>query len=165
MPPASTAEVLRRRVPGSEEVKRKRLKPPNTMQIAVLAFMVTSPGRTLVKAGRPKVQPTRAHRPRKLAAKPRPRARCRQRASRWRDAKVVSVGIGAMDCFAGEQGRVGCVAHTPPASTKSADPFGTLLFAEGNLSGCLRHEKARDAFVTAGIFGILAGTLSEENEM
>ncbi len=31
--------------------------------------------------------------------------------------------------------------------------------------GFSRHEKARDVFVTAGLFGILAGTLSRDEEM
>ena len=42
---------------------------------------------------------------------------------------------------------------------------GALALSAPWLFGFSRHEKARDAFVTAGIFGILAGTLSQEDEM
>lgn len=42
---------------------------------------------------------------------------------------------------------------------------GVLTLGSPWLFGLSRHEKARDAFVTAGIFGILAGTLSQEDEM
>ena len=42
---------------------------------------------------------------------------------------------------------------------------GVLALSAPWLFGFSRHEKARNAFVTAGIFGILAGTLSEESEM
>ncbi len=42
---------------------------------------------------------------------------------------------------------------------------GVLALSSPWVFGFSRHEKARGAFVTAGIFGILAGTLSKENEM
>ena len=42
---------------------------------------------------------------------------------------------------------------------------GVLALGSPWMFGFSRHQKARDAFVTAGIFGILAGTLSKENEM
>ena len=42
---------------------------------------------------------------------------------------------------------------------------GVLALSSPWLFGFSRPEKARDTLVTAGIFGILAGTLSKENEM
>ena len=42
---------------------------------------------------------------------------------------------------------------------------GALALSAPWMFSFSRHEKARNAFVTAGIFGLLAGTLSKENEM
>ena len=42
---------------------------------------------------------------------------------------------------------------------------GALALSAPWLFGFSRHEKARDAFVAAGIFGLLAGMLSQEDEM
>ena len=42
---------------------------------------------------------------------------------------------------------------------------GVFALSAPWLFGFSRHEKARDAFVTAGIFGIMAGTFSKNDEM